>query len=163
MISPSPQGCSIGCPKATGKGTVYPAKADCTNPASPTIAYADEAHRTLNFGKLMGDWTKWHPWRYPGSAPVEDPCGLAGGWYTQGTPGNGGDAPPGAKQGQHGSKLSKLLNHSTVWIAGETAEVAWGVYANHGGGYQFRLCPAERELTEEVRGLVHGTEGWNNS
>ena len=35
--------------------------------------------------------------------------------------------------GQHGSKLSKLLNHSTVWIAGETAEVAWGVYANHGG------------------------------
>ena len=25
------------------------------------------------------DWTRFHPWRAPGEAPVLDPCGLAGG------------------------------------------------------------------------------------
>eukprot|EP01062_Namystynia_karyoxenos_P029311 TRINITY_DN2204_c0_g1_i1.p2 TRINITY_DN2204_c0_g1~~TRINITY_DN2204_c0_g1_i1.p2 ORF type:complete len:478 (+),score=132.39 TRINITY_DN2204_c0_g1_i1:90-1436(+) len=143
------QGCSIGCPNATGKGSVV-GPADCPNPAEPTIAYEDKRLRTYNVDRLSleGDWTKTHPWRKPGSAPVEDPCGLAGGWYTTGAPGNGGEAPPGTTQGQHGSQLPRLLKQTT-WIAGETAEVAWGIYANHGGGYQYRLCPAGEKLTEE--------------
>jgi len=41
----------------------------------------------------------------------------------------------------------KLLSE-TVWIAGSTVEVAWGLDANHGGGYQYRFCPADSPQTE---------------
>lgn len=143
------QGTTIGCPKATGGGTVFPDKPDCANPAEPTIQFGDKDLRTygLNAVYRLEDYTKHHPWRYPGSAPVENPCGIAGGWYTQGAAGNGGDAPPGVPQGALGTDLPKLLDQ-TVWIAGSTVEVAWGITANHGGGYQYRLCPASEEPTE---------------
>ena len=36
-----------------------------------------------------------------------------------------------------------------VWKAGAAVEVAWNQKAWHGGGYSYRLCPAEKELTEE--------------
>merc|ERR1719253_2422804 len=32
---------------------------------------------------------------------------------------------------------------STVWKANSTAEVAFTLVANHGGGYQYRLCKLE--------------------
>ena len=32
----------------------------------------------------------------------------------------------------------------TTWTAGSTPRVAWGMRYNHGGGYQYRLCPAEK-------------------
>jgi len=140
------QGCSIGCPNATGNGTVFPAIADCPNPDDPTIGRFNTTLRTV-FTVPEFDWTKWHPWRKPGSAPVENPCGLAGGWYTPGTQGNGGEAPPGVPQGFLGTDVKPLFKE-TVWVAGKTAEVAWGIYANHGGGYSYRLCPADNELTE---------------
>jgi len=140
------QGCSIGCPEATGNGTVFPAVPECENPDDPTIERFDSTHRTV-FTIPIIDWTKWHPWRKPGSAPVENPCGLAGGWYIPGTDGNGGEAPPGVAQGFLGTDMKPLFKE-TVWVAGRTAEVAWGIYANHGGGYSYRLCPADRELTE---------------
>merc|ERR1719453_1770932 len=94
---------------------------------------------------------KHHPWRYPGSAPVEDPCGIAGGWFTQGEQGNGGDAPPGIPQGELGTKsnFSQPLIDKTQWVAGSVVDVAWGITANHGGGYQYRLCPADSKLDEE--------------
>ena len=40
---------------------------------------------------------------------------------------------------------------TTEWVAGGVAEVGWGIIANHGGGYSYRLCRrAEGEaLTEE--------------
>eukprot|EP01065_Artemidia_motanka_P016772 TRINITY_DN2036_c0_g1_i8.p1 TRINITY_DN2036_c0_g1~~TRINITY_DN2036_c0_g1_i8.p1 ORF type:complete len:465 (+),score=165.13 TRINITY_DN2036_c0_g1_i8:65-1396(+) len=143
------QGCSIGCPNATGKGSVV-GPADCANPAEPTIAYSDRKMRTYNVDMLSpeGDWTKTHPWRKPGSAPVENACGLAGGWYTPGSKGNGGEAPPGVAQGAKGTELPRLLKQ-TVWVAGSEVDVAWGIYANHGGGYQYRLCPAGSKLDEE--------------
>jgi hypothetical protein len=28
-------------------------------------------------------------------------------------------------------------------------EVSWGIRFNHGGGYQYRICPANETLTEE--------------
>ena len=28
-------------------------------------------------------------------------------------------------------------------------DVAWGIRYNHGGGYQYRLCPASSPLTED--------------
>jgi len=36
----------------------------------------------------------------------------------------------------------------TVWTIGGTAEVTWSVRNNHGGGYQYRLCPASEPLSE---------------
>jgi hypothetical protein len=142
------QGTSIGCPEATGGGTVFPGLPDCDNPDEPTIAYEENNLRTLNFDSPLGDWTKYRPWRKPGSAPVEDACGLAGGWFTPGTPGNGGEPPPGVPQGARGSAIPPLFKEKTVWIAGGEADVAWGVYANHGGGYSYRLCPAGEPITE---------------
>lgn len=38
------------------------------------------------------------------------------------------------------------------WKAGSIQEVSWGFTANHGGGYQYRLCPKsvnKMDLTEE--------------
>eukprot|EP00664_Eupelagonemidae_sp_cell27_P003185 gene3186-939_t len=142
------QGCDPGCPNCTGGGAVYPPKRACPGDA-PAATLNDKKYRTWNVDKTggSGDWTQRRPWRTPGDAPVTDPCGLAGGWYTPGTKGNGGDAPPGAKQGAAGSELPKLLRR-TEWVAGSTAEVAWAIYANHGGGYQYRLCPAGQPLTE---------------
>jgi len=80
-----------------------------------------------------------NPWRYPGSAPVENPCGLNGGGYFPGPHGTGGEAFFGFKQGHKGTEVSPLLK-KTTWIAGSVVEVAWGITANHGGGYQYRLC-----------------------
>merc|ERR1712112_673115 len=54
-----------------------------------------------------------------------DSCGMAGG-----TPAAG--------------------EESTVeWIVGQEVTVAWTIQANHGGGYQYRLCPKGEPLTEE--------------
>jgi hypothetical protein len=93
-----------------------------------------------------------NPWRYPGSAPVENPCGLNGGAYKPGPEGEGGVAFYGFPQGWKGTEMSPLLKRTT-WIAGSTVEVAWGITANHGGGYQYRLCrvkEASSNITAEV-------------
>merc|ERR1711972_290800 len=62
-----------------------------------------------------------------------------GGWYFPGPTGQGGEATFGFQQGFKGTEISRLLKQTT-WVAGSTVEVAWGLTANHGGGYQYRLC-----------------------
>lgn len=47
-----------------------------------------------------------------------------------------------------GTDLPKLPT-GTVWKIGGEAEVSWNVRNNHGGGYQYRLCPASEPLTEQ--------------
>merc|ERR1712046_10173 len=55
-----------------------------------------------------------------------------------------------AGKGMMGSKLPPTPSaNRTRWTAGTWVEVAWGVRYNHGGGYQYRLCPANEPLTEE--------------
>merc|ERR1711988_1738430 len=93
-----------------------------------------------------------NPWRAPGSAPVENPCGLNGGGYMPGPHGTGGEAFFGFLQGWKGTEVSPLLKETT-WIAGSTVQVAWGITANHGGGYQYRLCRLRNKginITEQV-------------
>jgi hypothetical protein len=46
-----------------------------------------------------------------------------------------------------GSALPKLPS-GTVWQAGSVVETMWSLRANHGGGYQYRLCPLNSKLTE---------------
>jgi len=41
------------------------------------------------------------------------------------------------------------MESQATWRAGDSAEVSWALSANHGGGYQYRLCPADAELNEE--------------
>jgi len=143
------EGCFLGCPScsavmpSTGNQHNTP---NCTGfvPNTPSLP---AAFRTYNKGGLSkaGDWTRYHPWRSPGKAPVSDPCGVAGG-YTKPT-GGGGETPPGARQGERGSSLPPT-GIITTWTAGATAEVGWMVAANHGGGYHYSLCPASEPLTE---------------
>eukprot|EP00746_Dinoflagellata_sp_MGD_P036263 gnl/MRDRNA2_/MRDRNA2_18697_c0_seq1.p1 gnl/MRDRNA2_/MRDRNA2_18697_c0~~gnl/MRDRNA2_/MRDRNA2_18697_c0_seq1.p1 ORF type:complete len:485 (+),score=83.95 gnl/MRDRNA2_/MRDRNA2_18697_c0_seq1:68-1522(+) len=140
------QGCMIGCSNCTEDND--PAHfLNHVGCKEPTIN--DPQIRTFNIDNQdpVGDWTKAHPWRAPGSAPVLDACGLAGG-STKNNDAAGGFAPPGHKQGDKGSALPIQAMHPT-WKAGSVVEVAWGIAANHGGGYLYRLCPAEKALTEE--------------
>merc|ERR1712048_236568 len=145
------QGCTIGCPVATGKSGLPVGPPDCKNHAKPTLKFEDKDLRTYALSEIyrLDDYTKYHPWRYPGSAPLVDPCGLAGGWYTKGASFAGGDAPPGVPQGAAGSSFpyNQKVLAQTTWIAGTEAEVAWGITANHGGGYQYRLCPYDQYET----------------
>merc|ERR550539_1293 len=46
-----------------------------------------------------------------------------------------------------GTDLPKMPT-GTIWEIGGEARVTWNVRNNHGGGYQYRLCPASQPLTE---------------
>merc|ERR1712176_968216 len=90
----------------------------------------------------------YNPWRAPGAAPVTDACGMAGGSFHPVE----GDAAlfhdtQFAKQGNLGSKVLPP-GANTAWIAGSKVEVVWGIRYNHGGGYSYRLCPADEDSTE---------------
>merc|ERR1712151_1270918 len=161
-------GAFIGCDKASG--TDHVSSEDCPNPAKPTIPFGHPQFGTIFYDKAKvclenplecaGMWYKGffedveqrNPWRYPGSAPVENPCGLNGGGYYPGPTGTGGEAFFGFLQGWKGTEVSPLLKRTT-WVAGSTVEVAWGITANHGGGYQYRLCKVKgrsSNITAEV-------------
>jgi len=149
-------GAYIGCLNCTGDNNV-PSEKICPDPAAVTIPLQDKTYGTV-FGNLpleclehpidcagmfvKGYWKNLQnrvPWRHPGAAPVYNPCGLNGGGYVSGPSGTGGEAFFGHPQGFKGTDVTPLL-HKTMWIAGSTVEVAWGITANHGGGYQYRLC-----------------------
>lgn len=111
----------------------------------------DPKHRTYNRKAEAGseaDIYKFNPWRAPGFAPVLDSCGMAGGSPVKG----GGESKYTntklAKQGDVGSDLPPAPT-GTVWRAGEIVTAKWSIRANHGGGYQYRLCPSSEHLTEE--------------
>jgi len=108
--------------------------------------------------RAKNDSYQYNPWRAPGSAPVVDPCGQAGGKYKQ-TP-VGGDSvfatvSLNGKTFQMGDLGSHVLPPNLPedvanWTVGSTPRVAWGMRFNHGGGYQYRLCPLEKmPCTEE--------------
>eukprot|EP01043_Picozoa_sp_COSAG02_P049757 COSAG02_NODE_5031_length_4712_cov_3.859961_3_plen_270_part_00 len=54
-----------------------------------------------------------------------------------------------AKQGDLGSHVLKPRPSGTVWKRGTVAYVRQQATAPHGGGYIFRLCPANETLSEE--------------
>ena len=99
-------------------------------------------YRTGNRGAKAGgpdDWTKYNPWRAPGTAPIFDPCGMAGGGPTFGSESGAYNTTKFAKQGDLGSNLPPAAS-GVVWKAGGLATTGWYIRANHGGGYQYRLC-----------------------
>jgi len=129
--SPSPT-----CAKPKGKATI-----------------CDSSLRTVNTQAECGsaeDYFYRNPWRAPGSAPVIDACGTAGGrWRYQGQ-GKAGATFQNtslSKEGDLGSRLPAMAPQAT-WEAGSLVEVGWAVAAQHGGGYAYRLAPADAPLTE---------------
>ena len=140
-------GTTIGCkvPDGGDTGPSNPNKIDrCGSGMNATNN--DPTHRTINRGAKAGsdaDWTRWNPWRAPGHAPVYDACGRASGSY-QATPGKGEFTDTKyAKLGDLGSKVLPKYDTGTVWRVGSTVETMTSFRTNHGGGYQFRLCPAD--------------------
>jgi len=88
---------------------------------------------------------KYNPWRAPGKAPVGDPCGMASGSLNP----HAYDAiPQGYKPGDKGSQVLPETA-ATLWTAGATAWVGWGLSAQHSGGYSYRLCPKDSAIEEE--------------
>eukprot|EP00036_Acanthoecidae_sp_10tr_P012007 CAMPEP_0182917744 /NCGR_PEP_ID=MMETSP0105_2-20130417/1687_1 /TAXON_ID=81532 ORGANISM="Acanthoeca-like sp., Strain 10tr" /NCGR_SAMPLE_ID=MMETSP0105_2 /ASSEMBLY_ACC=CAM_ASM_000205 /LENGTH=475 /DNA_ID=CAMNT_0025054763 /DNA_START=27 /DNA_END=1454 /DNA_ORIENTATION=+ len=158
------QGCSIGCKECA---TIH----NTTTPITGVAPHADKigfrtryCNSTFNATLPKRAWTmnadvvegsvndsyRFNPWRAPGYAPVVDACGQAGGKF-KATP-IGGDSvyttTIHGTMGDFGSRLPKGPAAAN-WTAGTQVEVTWGMRYNHGGGYQYRLCPADQELTEE--------------
>ena len=122
------EGCFLGCSTCSStmpkNGNQHDVP-NCTDwqPNTPTLP---EEFRTYNAdnSSTAGDWTRYHPWRSPGKAPISDPCGVAGA-YLKPT-GGGGETPPGAKQGDRGSLLPPT--NRTKWTAGGVAEVGYTTF-----------------------------------
>eukprot|EP01052_Picozoa_sp_SAG31_P037756 SAG31_NODE_4926_length_2859_cov_110.767029_1_plen_374_part_00 len=159
------------------KGAANPNKVDrCGSGFKATNN--DPRSRTINRAAEAGseeDWTKFNPWRAPGHAPIYDPwCAflsaprlkhslppltspprllhLRSGRASGGPHATGGKGEftntTYAKLGDLGSKVLPKYDTGTVWEAGSTVETMTSYRAIHGGGYQFRLCPLESNLTE---------------
>lgn len=139
------QGGQPGCDVVPIDGTQFEAN-PCKTPMEPTVT--DPMARTWKYEGGVLDWTKYNPWRSPGFAPILSPCGMAGGGPTY-HPENGALPPKGIPQGMDGRDLPELDTVETLWPQGSVQEVSWSVHANHGGGYAYRLCPRDREATEE--------------
>lgn len=187
------QGCSIGCdycitdPRHPANNGTIPTHEITggwphSDKAGFRTAYCDEpgkavlpkAYWSMNLRAIEGavnDSYKYNPWRAPGTAPVIDPCGQAGGKYPA-TP-MGGDSvfytTNFSTMGDFGSGLPPTSGHLPKWVAGSDVQVAWGMRFNHGGGYSYRICPADSKLTEECfqqtpLDFVRGAHAimWNN-
>jgi len=161
------QGCFIGCANCTGHNIEADGMSkvnegnNCTpgnQPAGSTMQPTlPKRLWTMNLAAVedsVNDTYRFHPWRAPGSAPVSDACGIAGGTTSK------FEGPGEAKFqnvtvngtfvtiGDHGSKVLAAGPSTATWVIGSNVEVKWGLRFNHGGGYQYRLCPATEELNE---------------
>ena len=115
------QGCFIGCEQCDSlSGRV---QSDiCRSGKEPTINDPELCTvNRRNVGHPTLDIYKHNPWRAPGSAPVMDSCGLAGG-----TPWGADVAEAGdyinttiARHGDRGSKVLPKSDAHTVWKIGE--------------------------------------------
>ena len=133
--------------------TTLDIKSNCEHPTT-NATICDSRLRTCNTQAACGskdDFYYYSPWRAPGSAPLIDACGSAGGRHPgQGTGGAGAqfENTSVAKEGDLGSQLPMGPSRAS-WVAGGHYEVGWTVMANHGGGYAYRLAPADQPMTEE--------------
>jgi len=143
-------GCSIGCKECDGQGGNPNSRDRCGSGLNATVC--DRKLRTYNREaecNTEADLYRYNPWRRPGSAPVFDSCGMAGGGHVN----MGGEAKytatKFAKTGDRGSAVLPEAPTGIQWKVGSVVTAKWSVRANHGGGYQYRLCPLGEKLTEE--------------
>uniref|UniRef100_A0A7S4JER8 Chitin-binding type-4 domain-containing protein n=1 Tax=Odontella aurita TaxID=265563 RepID=A0A7S4JER8_9STRA len=139
-------GCMIGCKCSGGGKEMYPTleSVGCDTPAEPTNPV-----RTWNNENTSpkGDWNKYMPWRSPGSAIPLDSCGVAGGFLlTAAVQYSHSFLDESIKQGTKGTSLPP--GEIAVWEAGSIVEASFYLTVNHGGGYQYRVCPSDSVLDE---------------
>lgn len=130
-----------GCSRADGNGQ----KATLCAPSLRSINTQAECGS-------RDDFYFYSPWRHPGSAPMIDACGSAGGrhpWQPTGAAGAQYRNTSLTKQGDLGSELPPMTSQAT-WKAGGSYEVGWTVAANHGGGYAYRMAPLDSPLSEQA-------------
>lgn len=159
MLSPTPRqpepmfwyqvGCMIGCTCSGGGKEMYPTpqSVGCSDPLEPTLKTSD---RTWNVRaeSPRGDWNRYAPWRAPGTALPLDSCGIASGFLPTAAVQYPHKFEPSlnVKQGDLGSELPK--GNVTEWEAGAVVEASFTLIVNHGGGYQYRVCPAGNAVDE---------------
>jgi len=135
----------------------------------PTLPEELRTYQDMEINGMKFDFTKRNPWRHPGSAPVFSPCGVAGG-NPDGCPVGGppGECPGGGfGYGPAAENVTFKDVVTTRWSLGSVATVGWGIMANHGGGYSYRLCKKPRrgyKLTEDCfqKNVLkfHGNTQW---
>jgi len=136
------QGCFIGCPTCdndSGRRQIDL----CNGGKKQTLT--DPKYWSVNRDAVpfsAEDIYQHNPWRAPGTAPVMDACGLAGGSYSRQAGKEAGDyvETKFAQHGDIGTEVLKPLPGYTppTFKIGGTAEVTWAIRNNHGGGYQYR-------------------------
>jgi len=139
------EGCRIGCAECAG---ILGDGCNTTLPATvndPQLRTFDVNNDLPGFNGV--DLTTSNPWRAPGTSPVFDACGVAAG-SSQPNVHAAGFAPAGYRLGDLGSELPES-HTKRVFTAGSEVGVHWRLSVNHGGGYQYRLCPRSEGLTEE--------------
>lgn len=150
--------CGLG-PNCFGAGVMWFTN-DTNIPGEPTIP-DDSGLRTYHgaSGSYPGSAgsMRTNPWRAPGSAPIASPCGISGGnplGCPKGDAGSRGKPCPGGGSGWGPDALNTshlATPWSTEWRAGSVVEAAWGIRANHGGGYSYRMC--RRDPSQPFDGL----------
>ena len=82
---------------------------NCTTPKEPTVNSVRERTWNVHNRSAKGDWTKYMPWRAPGSSIPIDPCGVATGFTAMGDHkrGKGPFGPSHYPNGAHGSTALK--------------------------------------------------------
>jgi len=93
------------------------------------------ARNTCARGGAKGGDETLMPAACPGQAPVDDPCGVFAGQQQNF-----------AVAVEKGTDLQETA--ATMWVAGTQQNVKSRIVANHGGVYQYRLCPKSRSITE---------------
>lgn len=151
------QGCFIGCPTCDNESGRRQVDL-CGLGKKQTLT--DPKYWSVNRDAKpfsAEDIYQHNPWRAPGSAPVMDACGLAGGTFSRHSGAEAGDYTK-TKYAQHGDVgtqvLKPLPDHTPpTYTIGGNAEVTWSIRNNHGGGYSYRLCPLPKgnftDLSEE--------------
>ena len=75
------------------------------------------------------------------AAGISQACGIASGFHPNAKIqyAHKFAAASNVKQGDKGSELP--VGTITEWVAGATVTASWSLSVNHGGGYQYRVCP----------------------
>lgn len=117
--------------------------------------------RPIKLQPLNWHWVSKNPWSAPGTSPVDSPCGLMGGNVkksaeaVKGLRKEGIYVPWHPKENYGDDAIDRKFQDvvTTEWVQGSVVDVAWGISAQHGGGYSYRLCKVPPEgtvgLTEE--------------
>jgi len=142
-------GCMIGCTCSGGGKETYPTleSVNCQSPGTPTLTKPEELTWNAQGKSPMGEWNKYMPWRAPGTSMPLDACGIASGFLPSAKVQYAhkfGNAK--IKQGTKGTTLA--AGKVTEWLAGSVVKASYRLVVNHGGGYQYRVCPKTQAPTE---------------